>query len=89
MYSNDSRLVISSDVGQSAVELCESVGSLGPDFLNTAEGLFCHMSTKTIYPVCTGALRENCFNKDTKKLILGGIATRDVDYPKVIDWTLG
>ncbi|KAI9785425.1 MAG: hypothetical protein M1816_000440 [Peltula sp. TS41687] len=89
VYSNDTRLVISKDANQSAVELCSHPASLGPDFANVAEGQFCQMATKTLFPVCSSSdrVKDNCFNIDTRKLVIGGISTRDVDYPRVIDWT--
>jgi hypothetical protein len=83
--------VISHDISQSAAQLCASVPSLGPDFLNVAEGLFCNMRTKTLYPVCDEELGriDNCFDAGMRKLVVGGIHKRDVDYLKVIDWNHG
>lgn len=89
VHSADPRLVISSDVHQSPEELCASPISRGPDFLNVAHGLFCQMSTKQLYPVCSAVLVDNCFNTDTQKLVVGGVSVRDEIYSKVIDWSTG
>lgn len=89
VYSTDSRLVISSDVTQSSAALCASATSLGPDFLNIAEGQFCQMSMKRLHPVCSEIVTDNCFNSDTLKLAVGGVGSRDLGYSKVIDWRGG
>lgn len=86
---SDTRLVISSDANQSSTQLCANGESLGPDFFNVAEGQFCQMSTKTLYPVCSGVVNDNCFNAETQKLVIGGVSNRDVAYTKVIDWSSG
>lgn len=85
----DTRLVISGNTSQSASDLCAHDSSLGPDFFNVAEGQFCQMSTKTLYPVCNGdaGVTDNCFNDQTQKLVTGGVSARDEEYTKVIDWT--
>ena len=85
VYSNDTRLIMSSDVSHNAAELCNDPVSLGPD-LNVAEGQSCQMSTKKLYLV---TIKDNYFNVNTRKLVIGGISARDADYPKVIDWTGG
>lgn len=85
----DERLVISNDPTQNTDGLCSDPASLGPDLLNVAEGRFCQMSTKTVHPVCSDTVTDDCFNVDTQKLILGGVSTRDDNYSKVIDWTGG
>ena len=89
VLSADPRLVISADPKQTAAGLCDDVVSLGPDFFNVAEGRFCRMSTKTMYPICDAAVVDNCFDPIAHKLITGGKATRDVDYTNIIDWSDG
>lgn len=79
--------MISSQVSQSATELCAHSASLGPDFLNVAEGKFCQMSSKTLYPVCDDVVTDNCFNGNTQKLVIGGVSARDMQYSDVLDWT--
>jgi len=80
------RLVISSNSVHSTAALCESGTSVGPDLCNSAEGQFCRMADKTLWPVC-GTETDNCFNMDLQQLIVGGVATRDTPYNTVIDWT--
>ncbi|KAI1774803.1 hypothetical protein F4818DRAFT_418994 [Hypoxylon cercidicola] len=83
------RLVMSNAAQHTAVGLCESETSLGPDFLNVADGTFCRMSDKTLWPVCDAAAQivDNCFNKDLQQLIVNGLSTRDTPYENVVDWT--
>lgn len=88
VYSNDKRLVLSSDTQHNAADLCSSPHSLGPDFVNTATGHFCKMSDKTLHPVCSPpTVTDNCFNVETQKLVIGGVSARDQVYSKVIDWS--
>lgn len=62
--------VIISDFRQhSAAELCSSASSVGPSFVSTQDGLYCDMSTKTQYPICSGTLTTECFDVDKKKLV--------------------
>ncbi|KAL7620434.1 hypothetical protein AAE478_009429 [Parahypoxylon ruwenzoriense] len=83
------RLVIDNSVEHAAKRLCESETSVGPDFLNVADGTFCRMTDKTLWPVCDGAAgaADNCFNRDLMQLVGGGLATRDSPYKNVLDWT--
>ncbi|RYP59709.1 hypothetical protein DL771_010778 [Monosporascus sp. 5C6A] len=80
-------LVIDDNAEHTGRELCESPTSLGPDFINIADGTFCRMSDKTLWPVCNGQVLDNCFKTDVKQLIIGGVATRDSPYKNIIDWT--
>lgn len=83
------RLTISNDVSQPATELCNSPVSLGPDYLNVAEGLFYQMSTKTLYSLCDETIKDHCLNKDLKKLVTGGIIPGDAGYTTILDWSDG
>lgn len=87
VYSKDKRLVLSGDAKHDAADLCASAHSLGPDFVNTPTGHFCKMSDKTLHPICSPTITDNCFNVDTKKLVVGGVSARDRVYSKVIDWS--
>ncbi|RYO97129.1 hypothetical protein DL765_011298 [Monosporascus sp. GIB2] len=80
-------LVIDDNVEHTGRDLCESPTSLGPDFINLADGTFCRMSDKTLWPVCNEQILDNCFNTDVRQLIVGGVSTRDTPYENVIDWT--
>ncbi|KAH6988572.1 hypothetical protein EDB80DRAFT_589168 [Ilyonectria destructans] len=63
--------------------------SVGPDFVNQAEGQFCRMSDKTLWPICSDVIQDDCFSTDSQQLIQGGLATRDSPYTVVTDWTDG
>ncbi|KAI2614879.1 hypothetical protein GGR54DRAFT_321920 [Hypoxylon sp. NC1633] len=81
------RLVMSNSAQHAAETLCESETSVGPDFVNVADGLFCRMSDKSLWPLCDAALVDNCFNTDTHQLIVNGVSARDMPYDNVLDWT--
>ncbi|KAK4643707.1 hypothetical protein QC761_405770 [Podospora bellae-mahoneyi] len=64
--------------------------SMGPDFANDAEGLFCRMSDKTLWVFCDGVhITDNCFNPDLQQVVVGGKVTRDRKYGKVMSWRAG
>jgi hypothetical protein len=56
------RLIITSLSYHSAVELCDSPYSLGPDMVSTLEDMFCDMSEKRLWPVCNYATASYCFD---------------------------
>lgn len=60
----------------SARELCESQTSLGEDFANKDEGLFCDMDEKKLYKICKGRNDGHggwdlgrCFDWDERRLV--------------------
>jgi hypothetical protein len=55
-------LVKSHDVTQSAVEVCQSTGSVGPDFFSEHEQMFCDMTTRELYPACNATVQTECFD---------------------------
>ncbi|KAF9939684.1 hypothetical protein BGZ67_009037 [Mortierella alpina] len=46
----------------SAVELCDDPTSYGPSMVNTREGIFCDMTTKTKVPMCDSNRTERCMD---------------------------
>lgn len=64
------RLIVSSRKSQSAVELCKSPTSRGSDFASTNEGLFCDMSTRTLYPLCSNTTTSDCFDLEAEEMQL-------------------
>ncbi|PVH73076.1 hypothetical protein DL98DRAFT_538640 [Cadophora sp. DSE1049] len=76
---DDTRLVKSHIATHSAVELCESPTSAGPDFVSFAEGKFCDMKGRIVWDLCSETLLEQCFDADAGEVIFGDLA-------KVIEW---
>ncbi|ORY56996.1 uncharacterized protein BCR38DRAFT_450541 [Pseudomassariella vexata] len=81
------QLVIDNNPNHAADALCGSDTSLGPDFVDLTTSSFCRMEDKTMFPLCSDEITDNCFNTDVQKLIVNGVATRDSDYGRVLDWT--
>ncbi|KAK4225463.1 hypothetical protein QBC38DRAFT_501330 [Podospora fimiseda] len=79
-------LVFDSEEEHSATELCLSKTSLGPDFANNDQKLFCHMSDKTLWPFCNDVYPDDCFDADLQQLVIGGKVVRDRKYANVINW---
>ena len=80
-------LVLDDSDNRTGKALCESSTSVGPDFVNTAEGSFCRMSDKKLFPLCDDKTTDNCFNSESRQLIVNGVAARDSPYKGVLDWT--
>lgn len=72
----DDQLVISDVACHSAKEVCESKTSAGPDFVSTAEGLFCDMESKSLWPLCSESLTDSCFDLNERGMRYHG---HDVD----------
>lgn len=79
-------LVHSKDAEHQTEELCKSEHSYGPDFVNHEEGLFCRMSDKTLWPLCTDDVTDNCFNVEANGLVTNGVLPRAPLYDNVISW---
>lgn len=62
------RLVVSKYTQHSAIELCESLYSLGPDMVSVPESMFCDMSEKQLWPVCTDRAASYCFDMNTQSV---------------------
>ncbi|KAF2002762.1 hypothetical protein P154DRAFT_430503 [Amniculicola lignicola CBS 123094] len=83
-------LTVSHLPGHSARELCESVTSLGPDFVvdNGEEKLFCDMTKKQIFDVCDEQIATHCF--DTEAGLMRSVGQklkhrkRDLSYGDVV-----
>lgn len=78
--------------GLSASVLCKGGMSMGPDFVNIPEGKFCRMSDKTLWPTCGHRSRvgptDDCFDVDSKQLVVGGKVTRSEPYSKEMHYPL-
>ncbi|XDG08366.1 hypothetical protein ABKA04_007981 [Annulohypoxylon sp. FPYF3050] len=84
---HENRLVISNSKTHTADGLCGSDTSYGPDFVNTALKTFCRMSDKKQFPVCDKTTTDNCFNTDSKQLIVNGVSARASPYTDILDWS--
>ncbi|KAK0616581.1 hypothetical protein B0T14DRAFT_523450 [Immersiella caudata] len=85
------QLVVDYNPARSAKRLCNSDTSAGPDFANHAEGLFCSMEDKTIYPFCDGVeTTTECFDTERQEVISGSAVlpreNRKRKYAKVLTW---
>ena len=69
------QLVVSNLESHSATELCESGTSNGPDFVSMAEGLFCDMSEKQVWPLCSDTTAGYCFDMDSQTIRGSSIST--------------
>ncbi|KAF2763222.1 hypothetical protein EJ05DRAFT_491242 [Pseudovirgaria hyperparasitica] len=79
---NPDHLVVSDQVTSSARELCTHPNSYGWDIVSTKENLFCDMEHKKLYPLCSNAVTDGCFDLDAKTL-RGHLNARSDDTVKM------
>lgn len=77
------QLVVSDIACHSAKEVCESDTSAGPDFVSTVEGLFCDMSEKILWPLCSESLTDSCFDLELRGIRFNEHELRVREEPKV------
>ena len=64
----EDHLVISDHLSHSAKEVCEDPKSVGWDFVSTSEGVFCDLSAREWWPLCSEAVNYDCFDLDKKTM---------------------
>ncbi|TGJ82606.1 hypothetical protein E0Z10_g6163 [Xylaria hypoxylon] len=83
-------LVTSRNPNHSARTLCESESSLGPDLVSLSEDLFCDMSQKKLWRLCTKDGEPNCFDREFNTIHGPEPGTivrkRDSPYHNFHDW---
>ncbi|KAF1965082.1 hypothetical protein BU23DRAFT_561413 [Bimuria novae-zelandiae CBS 107.79] len=65
------KLIKSEMQSHSAMELCESSTSVGPDFVSMVEKVFCDMERKKVWRLCSSEQDVNCFDAE-KNVMRGG-----------------
>lgn len=83
------QLVVDYNPARSVKRLCNSNTSAGPDFANYAEGLFCSMENKVIYPFCDGVrTTTQCFDTELREVVLSSVLPRasGKKYANVVTW---
>ena len=81
----NSSIISSTDPSHSAIKLCDSDTSYSPDFVSLSEGIFCDMATKTLWPLCSKSVADNCYDWDSHTLINGEGQTVK-GYTDVQEW---
>ena len=61
---SSSRLVVSSVPKHSAKHLCSHSRSRGPDLVSLDEGVYCDMTHRISYPLCSETITMDCFSYD-------------------------
>lgn len=79
-YNFDRFLVKSNVTLSSAVALCQDQTSKGPHFVSLAEGLFCDMVSKQLYPLCGDGVGvgQICFDVDEDELVEKTTGKREI-----------
>ena len=80
------QLVVDNNPHHPTASLCEHENSLGPDFANIADGQFCRMSDKTLWPICNDDITDSCFNLQEQELVINGVAARAQKYHTILTW---
>lgn len=83
--SRDPRVISSPYDVHSAQNLCGSASSKRPDFVPLGEGIYCDMTTKIQWPLCSTSVVTNCYNWSTHSLVTPRrLMARD--YRHVFQW---
>ena len=62
-WCQENQVVVSEHNSNSAVQVCESESSWGPDFVSIAEGVYCDMCRCQYYPLWDGKkMCTTCFD---------------------------
>ena len=80
------RIIASHHAEHSSQELCASATSHGPDFVSFDENLFCDMSLKQIWPLCSDDVRSKCYDWSSHSIVDGWRRKREVKYARVEEW---
>lgn len=93
------QLIVSNITDHSAADLCNSDTSQGPDFVSTVESLFCDMTAKQLYPLCSDTQTDSCFDlttnslvpaasvQTTEQIVTGSQTTTTTSYNSVVQWS--
>ena len=65
---NPDHIVVTDLPTHSAKEVCEHPNSVGWDIVSTVEGLFCDLSNRQLYQLCSQTVTANCFDLETLQL---------------------
>jgi hypothetical protein len=87
---NDSRLVKSMVPTHSAVDVCESETSVGPDFVSMVDRMYCDMGKKELLPLCVPGLLGKCFSLETTTVFLDnvlGLVDSVFRYSSIEEWS--
>ncbi|TDZ36721.1 hypothetical protein C8035_v005151 [Colletotrichum spinosum] len=66
---NPEKLIVTQIEGQTARQVCESATSVGFDIVSHVDHMFCDISERKLYPLCTYEVTSNCFNLNSTVLI--------------------
>ncbi|RDL36634.1 Uncharacterized protein BP5553_05986 [Venustampulla echinocandica] len=78
------QLITSGNPAHSAMELCNSGNSVGPDFVSHHEGLFCDMSEKELWPLCSTVIKTGCFDTTNNTMIAKAKSRRDDSTGRIV-----
>ena len=64
----EGHIVISDFPAHSAKEVCEHPTSLGWDFVSTVEGIYCDITAREWWPLCSDKVKTGCFDLDKREM---------------------
>jgi hypothetical protein len=93
----ENTVVHSTSPAHNAEELCNSEGSVSPDFISYTEGKLCDMTTKLLWPLCSDQTTIGCFDANLNRLLPDetGLDIRDlthvapkrgIEYEQMVHW---
>ena len=81
-------IVGSHDSRHSSKVLCASPTSWGPDFVSFEEGLFCDMTLRRTWPLCSerAGFLKDCYDWSSHTIVGGRRRKRTIRYSTVFEW---
>lgn len=79
--------------GSGTAELCKDPHSVGPNYANHDERVFCRMTDRTLWPFCDSAagVTRECFDPEAEVLVekSGPVGKRSTYWDAIEDWHSG
>jgi hypothetical protein len=81
-----STLIGSNHTTHSALKLCAEPNSWGSDFVSFKEGMFCDMTSRTTWPLCSTTVTYRCYDWKLHALVDGRLHKREMKYEEIKVW---
>jgi hypothetical protein len=83
---NSTSVIISPHTSHQASALCTSHTSHGPDFVSLDEQVFCDMTDRVLWPLCSATTSRACYDRKRHTIIHANLMKREMNYDDVVEW---
>jgi hypothetical protein len=82
----EKRIIGSHNIRHNSTALCSDPLSYGPDFVSFHEGVYCDMTTRSTWPLCSASIGYECYDWETHTLKYLKLRKRSLGYTDVTIW---